>query len=201
MLRRVRKRVAAAVSRTGPGAWLDICCGTGSQFRALGAGQSLAPTVGLDKSLGMVLYASARTPGRPFVCGDAARLPFKDGAFLSVTVSFGLHDKDPALREAMMREARRVLAPEGRFVAADFENPWGAKSKAGAGMVRLFERAGGSEHYRNGRDFLRSGGLRAFVRENGFIETERYDIEGGSLAVVVARPSGSASCGPGPDSL
>jgi ubiquinone/menaquinone biosynthesis C-methylase UbiE len=142
---------------------------------------------GLDKNYGFVRYAAARAPGRPFVCGDAGHLPFKDDSFRAVSVSFGLHDKSPDLRRAMMAEARRVLAPGGRFIAVDFENPRSYKSKVGALAVRIVERLAGSEHYRNGRDFLSRGGLRAFLRENGFVETARHDVEIGSISVVVAR--------------
>jgi len=143
--------------------------------------------IGLDKSAGKVRYAASMAPGIPFVCGDAARLPFKDGVFRAVSVSFGLHDKSPDIRSAMMREARRVLSPGGRFIAVDFENPWSAKSRAGAFLVRTVERLSRGEHYRNGRDFLRRGGLRAFIRENGFEETTRRNVQAGSLGVVVAR--------------
>jgi demethylmenaquinone methyltransferase/2-methoxy-6-polyprenyl-1,4-benzoquinol methylase len=143
---------------------------------------------GLDKSAGLVRYAAARAPGLPFVCGDAERLPFRDGAFRAVSVSFGLHDKSPDLRRAMMAEARRVLAPGGRFIAVDFENPWSFKSKVGALAVRAVERLVGGDHYRNGRDFLKRGGLRAFLRESGFVETARHEIEVGSISVVVASP-------------
>ena len=142
---------------------------------------------GLDKNLGMVRYAAARAPGLPFVCGDAGRLPFKDGSFRAVSVSFGLHDKSPDLRRAMMAEARRVLAPGGRLVAVDFENPWSFKSKVGALAVRAVERLAGGEHYRNGRDFLSRGGLKAFLRESGFVESARHDVEIGSISVIVAR--------------
>ena len=142
---------------------------------------------GLDKSAGMVRYAAARAPEVPFVCGDAGQLPFKDGSFRAVSVSFGLHDKSPDLRRAMMAEARRVLASGGRFVAVDFENPWSARSRAGALAVRAVERLTGGEHYRNGREFLSRGGLRAFLRESGFVETARHDVEIGSISVVVAR--------------
>jgi ubiquinone/menaquinone biosynthesis C-methylase UbiE len=141
---------------------------------------------GLDKSLGMVRYAMARALRVPFVCGDAGRLPFKDGSVRAVSVSFGLHDKSPDLRRAMMAEARRVLAPGGRFIAVDFENPWSARSRAGALAVRAVERLAGGEHYRNGRDFLKRGGLRAFLRESGFVETARHDVEIGSISIVVA---------------
>ena len=185
MFRGLRRRVKAAVERDGLYPWLDVCCGTGSQLR--GHAPDLV-VCGLDKSAGLVRYAAARAPGLPFVCGDAARLPFKDGAFRAVSVSFGLHDKSPDLRRAMMAEARRVLASGGRFIAVDFENPWSFKSKVGALAVRAVERLAGGEHYRNGRDFLKRGGLRAFLRESGFVETARHDIEISSISFVVASP-------------
>lgn len=195
MLRGLRRRVARTVEREGLYPWLDVCCGTGDQLRGhvpkvcvpgLGPG-GLA--IGLDLSLGFVRYAAARAPGLPFVRGDAARLPFKDGSLRAVSVSFGLHEKSPELRRRMMAEARRALAPGGKLVAVDFENPWNAKSRAGALFVRMIERLAGGEHFRNGRDFLERGGLRSFLRESGFAEVDRRDVEAGSLAVVVARPA------------
>ena len=194
MFKGLRRRVARVVEGDGLYPWLDICCGTGSQLRGHVPASREAGHVpdlvvcGLDKSCGMIRYAAARAPGMPFVCGDAARLPFKDGAFRAVSVSFGLHDKSPDLRRAMMAEARRVLAPGGRFIAVDFENPWSFKSKVGALAVRAVERLAGGEHYRNGQDFLKHGGLRAFIRESGFVETARHDIEIGSITIVVASP-------------
>jgi ubiquinone/menaquinone biosynthesis C-methylase UbiE len=187
LLWEVRRRVAAAVSEAALYPWLDICCGTGSQLRGLDRGPERGPVFGLDMSLGMVRYAAARAPGRPYICGDAARLPFRAGAFRAVSISFGLHDKSPEVRRSMMTEARRVLGKGGRLVAVDFENPWNPKSRAGALFTRAVERLAGGAHYRNGREFLRRGGLRAFLRENGFIEVSRSDIESGSIGVVVSR--------------
>jgi len=187
LLRGVRRRVAGAVGAAGLYPWLDICSGTGSQFRGLDRGLGRGAAIGLDMNLGMVRYAAARAPGRPFVCGDAARLPFKAGMFRAVSVSFGLHDKSPEVRRAMMAEARRVLGKGGRIVAVDFERPWSHKSRAGALFTWAVERLAGGEHFRNGREFLRRGGLRAFLRENGFIEISRHDIETGSISVVVSR--------------
>jgi len=187
LLRGVRRWVAWAVRGEGLNPWLDICCGTGSQFRGHEPGDESSWIFGLDKNSGMVRYAAARAAGLPFVCGDAARLPFKDGTFRAVTVSLGLHDKSPAVRSAMMREAKRVLFPDGRLIAVDFENPWSVKSRAGAFFVQSIELLAGGEHYRNGRDFLRRGGLRALIRENGFEEVLRRDVAAGSLGVIVAR--------------
>ena len=214
MFRGLRKRVARAVEKEELYPWLDLCCGTGDQFRRIAGRsgkygrrsgergereqeantESGGAVYGLDMSFGFVRYAAARAPKVPFVCGDAARLPFKDGSVRAVTVSFGLHDKSPELRRGMLEEARRVLGPGGKLIAVDFENPWNAKSRMGMLFVRAVEHLAGGEHYRNGRDFLKRGGLRAFLRESGFVEASRCDVATGSLSVVVARPGLDFPC-------
>ena len=55
-------------------------------------------------------------------------------------------------------------------------------------MVHIIERMAGGDHYRNGRNFLRRGGLKAFLDEHGFVETARRDVESASIGVVRARP-------------
>ena len=60
-----------------------------------------------------------RPPGRlSFAAGDALRLPFRDGAFDAVTISFGLRNvADPGVALA---EMRRVTRPGGRLVVCEF---------------------------------------------------------------------------------
>ena len=53
-----------------------------------------------------------------FAAGDALRLPFKEGAFDAVTISFGLRNvADPV---AGLAEMRRVTRPGGRLVVCEF---------------------------------------------------------------------------------
>jgi demethylmenaquinone methyltransferase/2-methoxy-6-polyprenyl-1,4-benzoquinol methylase len=143
---------------------------------------------GLEMSFGFVQCAAARAPEVSVVCGDAARLPFKDGSVRAVTVSFGLHDKRPELRHGMLEEARRVLGPGGKLIAVDFESPWNAKSRMEMLLARAAEWLAGGELYQNGSEFLRRGGLRGFLRDNGFIEVSWRDVATGSLIIVVSRP-------------
>jgi ubiquinone/menaquinone biosynthesis C-methylase UbiE len=192
LLRAFRRSVAAEVEKSGALPWLDVCCGTGIQLRGLGPGWKGSAAVGLDLSPGMIRYAAARAPDRQFVRGDAAFLPFRSGTFRAVTVSFGLHDKSPAVRRAMLEEAGRVLAEGGKLVAIDFEIPWDGPSSVGALFTRAIDRTAGGDHYRNGRAFLRGGGLRAFLRECGWAEMNRRNVAAGSIGIVSSRPEPSA---------
>jgi demethylmenaquinone methyltransferase / 2-methoxy-6-polyprenyl-1,4-benzoquinol methylase len=64
-----------------------------------------------------------RRPGLRFVAGDAMRLPFADGAFDAVTISFGL--RNVAGHQAALAEFRRVTRPGGRLVVCEFGHlPW-----------------------------------------------------------------------------
>jgi demethylmenaquinone methyltransferase/2-methoxy-6-polyprenyl-1,4-benzoquinol methylase len=62
-----------------------------------------------------------RRPDIAFLAGDAVALPFADGAFDAVTISFGLRNVvDP---RAAMAELLRVTRPGGRVVVCEFSRP------------------------------------------------------------------------------
>ncbi len=69
----------------------------------------------------MLAEGKRRKPWMPFVAGDGTRLPFRDGAFDAVTVSFGLRNVQDA--EGALRELLRVTAPGGRLVVCEFSHP------------------------------------------------------------------------------
>ena len=96
----------------GPGACLDLACGTGVNLRRLtDAGWSV---VGLDLSADQLRIARQRTPaGVELVQGDATRLPFDDASFDAVACS--LVHTDVANFADVTREAVRVMRPGARF--------------------------------------------------------------------------------------
>ncbi|HEU0131030.1 MAG TPA: demethylmenaquinone methyltransferase [Mycobacteriales bacterium] len=100
---------------------LDLAAGTGTSSVALA--ESGATVVACDFSLGMLRVGTRRNahPRVAFVAGDGLRLPFADGSFDAVTISFGLrnlHDLDAGLAEL-----RRVTKPGGRLVVCEFSRP------------------------------------------------------------------------------
>ncbi len=117
--RRWRKAVVRAVAPR-PGEFvLDLAAGTGTSSEPFAAAGAF--TVPCDFSQGMLAEGKRRQPWLPFTAGDATRLPFADGAFDAVTISFGLRNvADP---DAGLRELLRVTKPGGRLVVCEFSHP------------------------------------------------------------------------------
>ena len=98
---------------------LDLAAGTGTSSAPFA--KRGAYVVPCDFSLGMLAVGKQRQPDLPFVAGDAMNLPFKDGVFDAVTISFGLRnvqDHDRALQEML-----RVTRPGGVLVVCEFSAP------------------------------------------------------------------------------
>jgi demethylmenaquinone methyltransferase/2-methoxy-6-polyprenyl-1,4-benzoquinol methylase len=81
--------------------------------------ESGAWCVAADFSLGMLRRGAGRPV--PKVAADALRLPFADGVFDAVTVSFGLRNMSDTV--AALSELRRVTRPGGRLVVCEFSSP------------------------------------------------------------------------------
>lgn len=98
---------------------LDVATGPG--YVAGLAAERGADVVGLDFSAAMVEHAQRAQPAARFRQGDAESLPFADGSFDAVVMSYGmLHLANP---ERAVVEAFRVLAPGGRFAFTVWESP------------------------------------------------------------------------------
>ncbi len=124
-----RRALAARVTSGPVRRVLDLCCGTGAVTRALGEGmQTGSLVVGLDFSRGMLsrgraAAGEAGVSAIRWVQADASALPFRDGVFDAVTCAYALYELKGPARGIMLREAARVLAPGGRFLAMEHEVP------------------------------------------------------------------------------
>jgi len=117
--RRWRQDVIDAVAPKRGELVLDLAAGTGTSSQPFAdVGATVVPC---DFSLGMLRVGKEHRPHLPFTAGDGTRLPFADGVFDAVTISFGLRNiVDPA---AGLRELRRVTGAGGRLVVCEFSHP------------------------------------------------------------------------------
>ncbi len=123
-IHRVWKRIFATRLRPTAGkTLLDLASGTGdiaANWRRLGGGPMLATDInasmlahGRDRAIARGLVADFR-----YVVADAEALPLADRSVDVAAIAFGLRNcTDKVL---VLREARRVLKPGGRFFCLEF---------------------------------------------------------------------------------
>lgn len=122
--RRWRRLTRAALQLRPGDRVLDLAAGTAVSTVELA--RSGAWCLAADFSLGMLRAGTRRTV--PKVAADALHLPFVDGAFDAVTISFGLRNvADP---DHALRELARVTRPGGRLVVCEFSTPTWAPFRA-----------------------------------------------------------------------
>lgn len=114
-----RRRTVAAVAPKQGELVLDLAAGTGTSSVALA---ELGPVVvAADLSFGMLKQGQLQYPELDFVNADALRLPFGDGTFDAVTISYGLRNVENTL--GALKEMLRVTKPGGRVVVNEFSTP------------------------------------------------------------------------------
>ena len=114
-----RREVVLAVAPQPGQLILDLAAGTGTSSEPFSSAG--ATVIAADLSLGMLQVGKQRRPELSFVAADALRLPYADGCFDAVTISFGLRNvEDPA---AALREMCRVTRPGGTLVVCEFSTP------------------------------------------------------------------------------
>ena len=105
---------------------LDLAAGTGSSSEPLAAAG--ADVIPADFSDGMLAAGRKARPHLAFTKADALNLPFRDGEFDLVTISFGLRntaDIDLALAQLL-----RVTKSGGQLVVCEFSSPTWAPFRA-----------------------------------------------------------------------
>ena len=98
---------------------LDVGCGSGL---ALSVAKKLGAIVsGLDAAEALIAIACSRLPDSDLVVGELEELPFRDRSFDVVTGFNSFQYASDRIKG--LREARRVMRPDGRLVAAVWGEP------------------------------------------------------------------------------
>ncbi len=127
-----RQQAARECLTSQPGKVLDLCCGTGDLAINLARlAENNIELTGIDYSQPMLEIAAkkaeslARKRNISFIHGDAANLPFPDGYFDCIGISFAFRNltyRNP-LVQRHIAEVLRVLRAGGRFVIVETSQP------------------------------------------------------------------------------
>lgn len=176
---------------------LDLAGGTGDiSFLALerGAGRVILT----DINPAMLAVAERRAldrglaAGLSFMCVDAEHIPLPDRSVEKVSIAFGLRnctDKD-----AVLREARRVLRPGGRFHCLEFSrleipalvplyDAWSFKALPEIGARVAGDRDSYEYLAESIRMFPDQEALAGMMREAGMERVEVRNLSGGIVAI------------------
>ena len=195
--RRWRRVVARAVAAAPGQRVLDLAAGTGASSTPFA--DAGATTVACDFSAGMLAEGRRRHPRLTFVAGDALRLPFREGAFDAVTISFGL--RNVASVGTALSELARVTRPGGRLVVLETARPPAATLRAAHGLyvdhvlprvARLFTSSPEAYRYlaESATAWLSQADLAEAIRAAGWEQVAWQDLMFGAVAIHTARRPG-----------
>ena len=117
---------ALGIERNPRGTYLDLCAGTMDVSAEIARSAGFAGfVVGADFAEPMLRAGQGKVAKDRMgpVAADAVDLPIASGAFAGAIVAFGI--RNVAGLDAALSEARRVIAPGGRFVILEFSTPRG----------------------------------------------------------------------------
>ncbi|MFX0113842.1 MAG: class I SAM-dependent methyltransferase [Candidatus Hodarchaeota archaeon] len=182
-LKRSKARIAQSIQRSLLYPALDIGCGSGKQCSLITREDDLV--IGLDIDNRMLQYGHSKYKKVCFICADAAITPFRDSSFRGIILSYALHEHKSSFRDQLIQEADRLLASNGRLIILDFDSAWKERSIIAYILIYLIERIAGKEHFLNGREFLRQGGLSAFVRRTNLKLVKKARRARGNSSLIV----------------
>jgi len=188
MIYPLRPKIVKICRQLGAQEVLDIACGTGAQCRMLGRAGIQATGVDLAEAM---IEAAQRLGGSntDYVLGSATELPFSDGSFDACLLLLALHEHQESERVVILREALRVLRPEGHLVIADFAEPEHPAAHLPWRVIRFIEHTAGDEHNAGFLDFVDRGCLNSLVERHDLAVVGEAQSHFGTIRIAVVRPA------------
>lgn len=167
---------------------LEVACGTGTLSHLLA--KKGFNVFSLDKSYSMILQAYNKTHSSSIgmvtaIHGDASTMPFYSASFDAVIMQLGLHEMENKIRMNSGREIIRVAKKDAVFVFFDFAptNKW-SFSKF---ILTIIEFIAGTDHFRNGRRFIKDGGILSFLENLNLDIIKTHRFFHGNICLAVSR--------------
>lgn len=175
---------------------LDVCSGTGDIAIKFLKKNRYGHAVLMDFSDKMLQRASVKGFGlldrMSFTKGDVHALPFATGSIPYISISYGL--RNLSFPELFLKEAYRVLKPQGRIGILELTRPYKwvgfhkTYVKFSTKTIGIFTKSG--EAYRHLHDSIRQfpkeNILSDMIGEAGFTITERRDFFYGTAVIRIA---------------
>lgn len=145
---------------------LDLCCGTGSQFKLL-LKHGFKNLYCLDISDSMLEIAKRSDSSIKIYNEDATKTSFDDASFDVVIISFAIHEKDRNTQQALINEAYRIIKKDGLMLVVDYVFD-DKTTKFSRILISIIERIAGGEHYRNFKNYIQNKGLSSLIKKDKF---------------------------------
>lgn len=125
---RWRKKAARIAVQKGGSKWLDVCSGTGEMARYLSSFSAENVEIfAVDFSYPMLKKTADKRGASQLIAviAEAGFLPFPEGSFDLVTISFATRNLNPKqeVLESYLEEFNRVLKPGGYFLNLETSQP------------------------------------------------------------------------------
>jgi ubiquinone/menaquinone biosynthesis C-methylase UbiE len=160
---------------------LEIGCGTGNLAILIKRLNPAAQVVGLDpdpKALARARWKAQRRGSEiQFDQGFSEELPYPDASFDRVFSAFMLHHVKPDAKPVSLREAFRVLKPEGSLHLADFDEGERLSGGLHGFLASIFHsHHGSSPHY----------SVLALMQHAGFVDPKKVADQTAVLGRIVS---------------
>jgi len=153
---------------------LDMCAGTGSNSILIAEKKPNALVTALDSSANMLRVAKKKLEERgvqnvKIVVADASNSGLPAQSFDIIVISLILHEISESLQDSILREVKRLLAPNGQVIIIEWEQPKKALQGLKFALIKLTEPKGF-------KSFLQKD-LTVYFKNAGFTTLEKHECD------------------------